>query len=542
MYLQFFGLNEKPFSITPDPRYLYMSARHADALAHLLYGISESGGFIQLTGEIGTGKTTLVRSMLEQAPENADIALILNPQVSALEFLQGICDELGVAPLETSGSTKALVDTLNTHLLAAHARGRRTVLVVDEAQNLKPEVLEQVRLLTNLETARQKLLQIILIGQPELRELLDRHDLRQLAQRITGRYHLEPLDRDDTARYVDHRLRVAGAPAQLFTPPALRELYARAGGVPRLINVLADRALLGAYSRELPQVDRRLVREAAREVFGRGRNGTMGRRWLAAPGALVLVLAALAAWQMLERPGSPGPDVESETIHPIRLAGMTPAAVPTPPPGVDLVTLDQLLGLGMDTSTDGAFATLFELWETPYRRGEGLACEQADRHGLACLFQRGSLSHLMKLGRPSILNLVDSDGTAHQVVLTAVEGEAAEVGIGGERFWVSVPELSDYWFGDYLLLWRPDGDPGQTLRAGMRDSRVVWLRRALGELTGDPLPPEDSALFDEALEARVREYQRTRRLTVDGLVGPRTLLIIQGELAADAGPRLGGSG
>ncbi|MCC5860922.1 MAG: AAA family ATPase [Gammaproteobacteria bacterium] len=541
MYLQFFGLNEKPFAITPDPRYLYMSARHADALAHLLYGISESGGFIQLTGEIGTGKTTLVRSMLEQAPENADIALILNPQVTATEFLQGICDELGIAPPEAPGSTKALVDALNTHLLAAHARGRRTVLVVDEAQNLRPEVLEQVRLLTNLETARQKLLQIILIGQPELRELLDRHDLRQLAQRITGRYHLEPLDRDDTARYVEHRLRVAGAPAQLFTAPGLRELYARSGGVPRLINILADRALLGAYSRELPQVDRRLVRQAAREVFDReGRRNR--RRWLAAPAALAAVLVTVAAWQMLERPAAPDETPESVTTHPIRLAGMTPAAAPMPPPGIDLVTLEQLLSLGMDTSTDGAFATLFGLWETPYRRGEGLACEQADRHGLACLFQRGSLSHLMKLGRPSILNLVDGDGTAHQVVLTAVDGDAAEVGIEGERFWISVPELSDYWFGDYLLLWRPDGDANQTLRAGMRDPRVVWLRGALAALTGEPLPPEESPLFDESVEARVREYQRSRRLAVDGLVGPRTLIILQSELDDGGAPRLAGGG
>ncbi|TVQ44304.1 MAG: hypothetical protein EA371_13715 [Gammaproteobacteria bacterium] len=541
MYLQFFGLNEKPFAITPDPRYLYMSARHADALAHLLYGISESGGFIQLTGEIGTGKTTLVRSMLEQAPENADIALILNPQVTATEFLQGICDELGIAPPEAPGSTKALVDALNTHLLAAHARGRRTVLVVDEAQNLRPEVLEQVRLLTNLETARQKLLQIILIGQPELRELLDRHDLRQLAQRITGRYHLEPLDRDDTARYVEHRLRVAGAPAQLFTAPGLRELYTRSGGVPRLINILADRALLGAYSRELPQVDRRLVRQAAREVFDReGRRNR--RRWLAAPAALAAVLVAVAAWQVLERPAAPDETPESVTTHPIRLAGMTQAAAPMPPPGIDLVTLEQLLSLGMDTSTDGAFATLFGLWETPYRRGEGLACEQADRHGLACLFQRGSLSHLMKLGRPSILNLVDGDGTAHQVVLTAVDGDAAEVGIEGERFWISVPELSDYWFGDYLLLWRPDGDANQTLRAGMRDPRVVWLRGALAALTGEPLPPEESPLFDESVEARVREYQRSRRLAVDGLVGPRTLIILQSELDDGGAPRLAGGG
>ena len=211
MYASFFGLNEKPFSITPDPRYLFLSERHAEALAHLVYGINEAGGFIQLTGEVGTGKTTVVRSLLTQAPKHAEIALILNPRMTPPEFLLAICEELGIAVEQKSeGSLKDLVDLLSFHLLKAHAEGKRIVLVVDEAQNLGPDVLEQVRLLTNLETETQKLLQIILIGQPELRELLGRVELRQLAQRITGRYHLDPLEREDSAAYVRHRLRGAG--------------------------------------------------------------------------------------------------------------------------------------------------------------------------------------------------------------------------------------------------------------------------------------------------------------------------------------------
>ncbi len=268
MYTRFFGLNEKPFSITPDPRYLYMSRRHADALAHLLYGISESGGFIQLTGEVGTGKTTLVRSMLERLPEQADVAVVLNPQLSTLEFLQTICEELGVT-LPAEISTKALIDSLNWHLLEAHARGRRTVVIVDEAQNLSPDVLEQVRLLTNLETAKQKLLQIILIGQPELRELLDRNDMRQLAQRITGRYHLEPLSREETSGYIQHRIKVAGGQNEAFTHKAAQEIYRLSGGVPRLVNVIADRALLAAYTRETRVVNPALVRRAGAEVTGK---------------------------------------------------------------------------------------------------------------------------------------------------------------------------------------------------------------------------------------------------------------------------------
>ena len=270
MYTSFFGLSEKPFAITPDPRYLYLSERHAEALAHLLYGINESGGFIQLTGEVGTGKTTVVRTLLSRVPHHADVAVILNPRVTPVEFLLTICEELGLA-IEAADrdSVKQMVDALNRRLLSAHAEGRRIIVIVDEAQNLSAETLEQVRLLTNLETPTQKLLQIILIGQPELRELLDRNDLRQLAQRITGRYHLKPLSREETQGYVRHRLRVAGASGEIFTPGALREVHRLSGGIPRVINVSCDRALLGAYTQESRRVSAGLVRQAAGEVYGR---------------------------------------------------------------------------------------------------------------------------------------------------------------------------------------------------------------------------------------------------------------------------------
>src|SRR5580693_7376551 len=279
MYLAFFGLAEKPFSITPDPRYLFLSGRHADALAHLVYGINEAGGFIQLTGEVGTGKTTTIRSLLSRAPKNADIALILNPRLSATDFLGTLCEELGLGTTDTDSadaSTKALVDQLNRYLLRTHAQGRRVVLIVDEAQNLAWDVLEQIRLLTNLETETQKLLQIILIGQPELRTLLAREDLRQLAQRITGRYHLDPLSREETAAYVRHRMRVAGATADVFTRGGLREVYNVSHGIPRVINIICDRALLGAYTQDLHQVPGPLVRRAAAEVFDQ----ELSPRWM----------------------------------------------------------------------------------------------------------------------------------------------------------------------------------------------------------------------------------------------------------------------
>jgi general secretion pathway protein A len=269
MYLPFFGLAEKPFSITPDPRYLFLSGRHAEALAHLVYGIDEAGGFIQLTGEVGTGKTTIIRSLLARQHDKASIALILNPRMAAAEFMLTLCEELGIGvPDSAENSVKELIDILNRYLLKAHAEGRRVVLVVDEAQTLAPELLEQVRLLTNLETETQKLLQIILIGQPELRDMLARNDLRQLAQRITGRYHLDPLSRDEAIAYIKHRLRVAGATTDLFSNGALRELFRVSGGVPRLLNIIADRALLGAYSEDRHLVNAALVRRAAGEVSG----------------------------------------------------------------------------------------------------------------------------------------------------------------------------------------------------------------------------------------------------------------------------------
>ncbi|HEX4872823.1 MAG TPA: AAA family ATPase [Nevskiaceae bacterium] len=267
MYLEFFNLREMPFSITPDPAYLFLSQRHQEALGHLLYGTGQHGGFVQLTGEVGTGKTTVVRTLLEQKLADVDVAMIHNPRQGEAEFVRSIADELA-APYPPSATLKEVVDALNEHLLKAHAAGRRTVLIIDEAQNLEVGVLEQVRLLTNLETAKQKLLRIMLIGQPELAELLARPDLRQLAQRITARYHLMPLDAGETAEYIRHRLRIAGTQEELFPPAAVHEVHRQARGVPRLINIICDRALLGAYSQGLRRLTPEVIRRAALEAVG----------------------------------------------------------------------------------------------------------------------------------------------------------------------------------------------------------------------------------------------------------------------------------
>ena len=552
MYTNFFGINDKPFSITPDPRYLFLSERHGEALAHLVYGVTESGGFIQLTGEVGTGKTTLCRTLLlNRMPKNADVAVVLNPQLSALEFLEAICEEVHVTPPEPRGSIKALTDALNRHLLDSHAQGRRTILVVDEAQNLAPDVLEQVRLLTNLETSKQKLLQIILIGQPELRELLARNDLRQLAQRITGRYHLEPLSRQETDQYIEHRLKVAGALGEVFEPAAKREVFRLTQGVPRLINVICDRAMLGAYSQGQRRVGRKLVRRAAAEVTGEER---LRRRWrrpgIAFAAAAAVALGAVGAWWFLPVAGRdaaptppPAEPIAAETALPITAVQDIVPEDPAGDPAADVPepteSLDEQLVLAQGLTGEGtALATLFGLWGLDYDGAAG-GCEQAATQGLGCLQQRGSWSGLRQLDRPAMLTLVDTTGETHYVVLSGVDGDSVSLSIGGVDVRQPVTELLDLWFGEYQLLWRPPNGAAISLGPGSRGPAVTWLRRSLAEIDERYAnTPLDSDIYDPALEQRVREFQRDQRLEVDGLAGQLTQIMITRLLASDATPRL----
>ena len=557
MYTSFFGLHEKPFSITPDPRYLFMSERHGEALAHLVYGVTESGGFVQLTGEVGTGKTTLVRSLLlNRMPDNADVAVVLNPQITAHEFLLTICEELGIDVPGPKESIKGLTDALNHHLLSAHAGGRRTILVVDEAQNLAPAVLEQVRLLTNLETAKQKLLQIILIGQPELRELLGRNDLRQLAQRITGRYHLEPLTRDETAQYIEHRLRVAGALGEVIDSGAKKEVFRLSQGVPRLINVICDRALLGAYSQESRVITRRLIKRAAAEVSGELEYTPVLRRISIAAGLVGIAIVAASTWSFTRDDRAISITAEPEIMNlaateadaPAPLvedseSGTQPepvveiASVPTPTP----VSLSEELALaGEITTLDFAMASLFELWNLEYTSGSQDACSQAVEQGLACLYQRGSWNGLRQLNHPAILTVVDDSGNSHEIVLTAVNSDGtAELSIGGVSVTHLASDVSEIWFGQYKLLWRPPGGVPVSLVPGSRGPEVVWLRQSLAEI--DEMYISDAGSSDEYdanLRAIVRQFQRDNRLDVDGLAGQQTQIVVNSLLGSDGMPRL----
>jgi len=562
MYTSFFGLSEKPFAITPDPRYLYLSERHAEALAHLLYGINEAGGFIQLTGEVGTGKTTVVRTLLSRIPQHADVAVILNPRITATEFLLTICEELGVALGDADqGSVKQMVDALNRRLLAAHADGRRVIVIVDEAQNLSPDVLEQVRLLTNLETATQKLLQIILIGQPELRTLLDRTELRQLAQRITGRYHLSPLSREETRSYVRHRLKVAGAAGDIFTAGALSELHRLSAGIPRVINVCCDRALLGAYTRELRRVTPALVRRAAGEVYGR-RFAPPWIGWLAGTavlcGCAVAYIAGSELWLLHARPGAAGAAVDAAAQAGTPAASPTPSAAsptespagspaaPSGPatatapssPAVPSPSIDQLLAEDPGSMGDAeAFRRLFALWGTSLSNDRD-PCGEAKKSGLACLDERGSWAEVRMLNRPAILALTDDQGRRHRVVLTALDDRFATLAFGDRSERIPLDDLSGVWYGEFTVVWKPKTRRTRELSVGMSGEEVRWLRRSLNTLHPSAAEPARSDLYDPALAAAVQNFQREHRLNATGVAGIQTQMVLETALADPDTPLL----
>ena len=562
MYTSYFGLTEKPFSLTPDPRFLYLSERHAEALAHLQYGILEGGGFIQLTGEVGTGKTTLTRTLLARVPEEIDLALVLNPRVNVRELLITICEELGLKNCAKAKDNKTLIDKLNARLLEGHQSGRRTVLVVDEAQNLEIEVLEQLRLLTNLETETTKLLQIILIGQPELRATLARGDLRQLAQRITGRYHLGALGIDDTAAYVRHRLSIAGAQRAVFTQRALNEVHRLSGGTPRLINVICDRALLGAYTAEQAQVTPQLVRAAAVEVSGAEPHEGWSRSVLAgAIAAGVVAAVAIGWWWQLDDPSHATAPTETlpaatvDAVVPPATAAGGPAlpATATEAPGIEAPpsavpppvqqSIDEWLRSASGaTGTDTALVTLLELWDVDPPAPDVQACRYVADQGLRCEHQLGSWGLLRALNRPAILDLVDSRGNPHQVVLAGLDDAHATLRIGTEARTYAQEDVNRHWFGEFLLFWRPYPGAAELMMPGTHSEGVRWLREALVGLQGGNDAEGEPATYDDTLVERVRTFQRDRGLRADGKAGVRTLIALAAVLGEPQTPVLRNGG
>jgi general secretion pathway protein A len=520
MYQSYFGLAEEPFSIAPDPRYLYMSQRHQEALAHLLYGVNAGGGFVLLTGEVGAGKTTVCRCLLEQIPQSCDVAYIFNPTLTVEELLSTICAEFGITCPPGNTSVKVYIDCINAYLLDAHARGRHTVLIIDEAQNLSADVLEQLRLLTNLETNQRKLLQIILLGQPELAAMLERPELRQLAQRIIARYHLGPLGKQEVAAYVQHRLVVAGAQRLLFPAALMGQLYRLSGGIPRIINVLCDRALLGTYAQSKEKVDGATLKQAAREVFHNPVAQRSMLRPLLAGLLLVCTVLAVALYQTVEQ-------------TPPSAKAKAPAVVAKPAAALPKV-LEWPASYPLSRSHELSYAALFRVWGADYRGadlGGDNECRQAEAIGLRCLTARGGLDELRQLNLPAVLLMQDKQGQQFSATLTKLDERSATFAVGDETKNVSMGASAEQWAGHYTLLWRMPAVASKKLRPGDHGPDVEWLAKQLARLDGKAADTTRDQVFDEAMMRQVKQFQLAQGLIPDGAVGPQTMMRLSG--AAD---------
>jgi general secretion pathway protein A len=603
MYAPFFRLKRLPFSIAPDPRSLFMSERHREALAHLLYGVGGGGGFVLLTGEIGAGKTTVCRCFLEQIPPRCNVAYIFNPKLTVIELLQSVCEEFRIpVPEAGSGSAtvKHFVDPLNEFLLRTHAVGQNNILIIDEAQNLSADVLEQLRLLTNLETNERKLLQIVLIGQPELRAMLARPELEQLAQRVIARYHLEAMAEGETEQYIAHRLAVAGLRgAPPFDRLAMERIHRWTRGVPRRINLLCDRALLGAYAAGSVSVDRDIVDRAGREVFdSSGPAHSPGMRYgravavgLAAVvvGVGAVLLALFGGWQrapgagdddrnanapaqaapggsdMAARigaapaapPSDPAAAQDAERSPAAAPAGPSPpapgAASPAPAGGSSVA--DGGAAPVQGSAANGAEATelrasfdaptrseqaalreLAQVWKLDLADGD--ACAVAQRVQVQCYRSSAGLALLRQLDRPSILTLRDQGEQPVYALLTSLSDSSATLRMGEVSQTVTLSSLARVWRGDFATFWRTPPGYNQVLAEGHAGAAVERLAAQLAGLRGQASAPAQRN-FDAALKARVVEFQVARGLGADGIAGPTTFMALNRATGVDE-PRLQG--
>jgi len=561
MYERFFGLVDEPFRLTPDPRYLFLSPKHAEALAHLRFGLTESSGFVCVTGDVGTGKTTLLRSFLAELGPEVATAYIFNPAVTSLELLQRINRELGLA--SESRSEMELIDALNAHLMAQRKAGRLSVVVVDEAQAFSIELLERLRLLSNLETTTEKLLRVILVGQPQLRTLLTDPALAQLNQRITLRWHMGPLSYAETVAYVHHRLGVAsrGQAQQLFTTAAQRGLHRLSGGVPRLINMLAHHAMLGAFVKRQPTVTVRSVVRAYREIGAlplpdrRPHGVSRGATWAAGAVAAAAVVVGVVTlgmprlgWRLpvdalapppVQAHGAPPVDASHEPPAPGAAAPVETAAVPkpavadtTPPDAAATTAADverRLAAVDAKTSARNAIGALLAAWHVrPLAADEAASADDLERigfrRGLQYLPLNGNRAMLALLDLPAVLELRAGSDGARWVLLTGMDERRVTLAVDGSPVVVDAAFLDQFWFGQTHVLWRDFDDlgpPSGLTKHGPQVSRLQGLLRRAGIYGGEP-----TGDFDEATAAAVVDFQRSRRLVADGRIGRLTRIVL----------------
>lgn len=549
MYAKFFGLRQEPFSIAPDPRYLFMSERHREALAHLLYGLRGGGGFVLLTGEIGAGKTTVCRCFLEQIPKRCNVAYIFNPKLTVIELLRTVCEEFRI-PLDADrvrgDSVKEYLDPINEFLLKTHAVGQNNVLIIDEAQNLSSEVLEQLRLLTNLETSERKLLQIILIGQPELRDMLARPELEQLAQRVIARYHLKALTEGETVQYIRHRLGVAGLSGMVpFDRAARRRIHELSRGVPRRINLLCDRSLLGAYAEGRSRVNREMVDRASAEVFGEAERpiaaavSGFNRKpvWAAAAGLLAgVLLFGVVSWVKDDGAGRVAAAAAASAVPSKAAVAATVASRPAAPVAsaakpVATLTLDAGL-----RSESQAMRELAAAWKAPLAEND--PCASAARQQLQCFkSDDGGLAMLRALDRPGVLTVYDDAGKPVYLQLVSLGADSATLrGAGGATQTVLLSALAKSWRGEFATLWRTPPAYIGRVPMGQNGPVVDWVAQQVARAQGEALPTTPGTL-DATLQERIANFQLARGLKPDGRVGPITLMHLNRVAGVDE-PRL----
>ncbi|HEU4428444.1 MAG TPA: AAA family ATPase [Myxococcota bacterium] len=563
MYTQFYGLREKPFTLSPDPKYLFLSDSHREALAHLLYGIEQGEGFIAVTGEVGTGKTTLCRTLLERLDPSTEVAFVFNPPLSGMELLQAIHHELGL--LGGEATRQELTEELNQFLLEKKAQGKRVLLIVDEAQNLERDALEQVRLLGNLETNTAKLIQIVLLGQPELDTKLESPDLRQLRQRITVRWRLAPLSATETREYVAHRLKVAGAAKELFTELATREIHRRSRGVPRVINLLCDRSLLAGFASQALSIGLGLVSQVEREVAGPPRGGSRFSSWrdkfVLRPDLLLAALVGATAFALvlgvalstglgerwLRRSGSEPERAPAAAKPAPAAASAAPAALPdvsaAPTPSREPLA-DTLARISPAAAGAASFDAMLEAWGEQGGGAELLSVgqlqDQLRKRGFSVLaLLESDLDALRWIDRPALLMLSALDGAPRPVLLERLAGDAGVLrGLGpGAPLRVPLGELLSHWDRTAFIAWRNGAALPELLIAGSRGEPVAWLQQSLAQLGHATQAP--SGVFDDATTGAVLSFQRAQGLTEDGAVGPFTQLLLYRALAGDSdAPRL----
>jgi len=565
MYSNYFGFKERPFKLLPDPTYLFLSKSHEEALAHLKYALEHGDGFVEITGEVGTGKTTLCRVFLDRLQDDIEAAYIFNPRLDEIQLLKTINDELGIT--SSANNTKDLIDDLNVFLIQMKAAGKNVILIIDEAQNLSVDVLEQLRLLSNLETTQSKLLQIILVGQPELGDMLDSHELRQLGQRVTLSCHLAPLTFKETTAYIEHRLQIAlTKPGMLFSKNALKEVYRYAGGIPRLINIICDRSLLSVYSKSRKKVSGNIVRMAIRELSSRGdRRKRFPFNFQNTAVAIIAVAAVLGIlWVpgLFQRKPEPTPSARSND-HTSEIKGKpaviyypaVPEKVKTTMGGPAHAKTAKTVSLGDFLEQPNPAATRFNamkellsLWEVENHIPPYLESLQDDntffnlvtrQHGLEIQVVDDNPNLILKLNLPTIFKF-ESPKLKPPLYLTLekIHANQAIFRVQGLDMSITIPydDLVSQFKGTAFVVWKNFMGFEGTLPLSSPKGSVIMLKMMLRDIGYEEvtLTPE----YDTLTQVIIKDLQFKHGIDADGFVGPLTKIVLYNEKEGIWAPRL----